>query len=438
MWNVLFHEQPRPFAPLLAIMAMVTVTGCTHLHDDSRHAIVDKAKVQAAALVKAEQHAFDVMSSNLSIMSINEANTFKRLDADVIAVQTRTASRMKWSDLRQQATIGASGSSPLTQDLENRVNNLVDDITKELVSAEVAKGKAKHTLDAADAELDLAKAKATKWNKQIAVLEKIIELTPSLVTASTNGQIKSLDDFSAKVTEITKLGKDAQVIYSDADGNSVTNDFVSAAATLADPGQALDKGDSEAGKLLASVRNVFTPQAPGVVVTAASLAKDLAEARQHRVMAHIDMLTQRIDLAKRAQAAVAQAREFAQQMSCIGDTTKFPNDKSIGETLLELSKDPLKAEDLAKGLRGAQYYVAITAALTLQAKAAEREVYRLQHLDSIQQSKIAAMEHEALVSRGVEALAIYHEGGVKPEEIADLAFRAAQLGFLSWIGAGVH
>jgi hypothetical protein len=438
IWAASFYEQLRPFARILAIVGMAAATGCAHLHDDARQAIADKAKDQAAALVKAEQQAFDVMAANLSIMSTNEENTFKRLDADVIAAQTRILGRMKWRELRDRAAPGASGGAKLTEDLETRVNSLVSDITTELVSAEAAKGKDKQSLDAANAELELAMAKATKWNKQIAVLEKIIELTPSAVSATTNTHIKSLDDFSARVTEITKLGKDAKVIYSDADGNSVTNDFVAAAATLADHGQALDKADSEVGKLLASIKNVFTPEAPGLVLTAAGLAKDLAEAQQRRLMAQIDMLRQRMDIAKRAQAAAAQAREFAEQMSSVNDTNVFPDDKKIADTLLELSKDEKNLQNLAKGLRAAQYYVAITATLMLQAEAAEREVYRLKHLDSIQQSKIAAMEHEALVTRGVEALAIYHEGGVKPEEIANLAFRAAQLGFLGWIGAGVH
>lgn len=434
----MLHERPTQFARAFAILGMVSLTGCAHLHDDSRQAIADKAKTQVAALAKAEQETFDVMAANLSLMSTNVENTFKRLDADVIAVHTREATRMKWKDLREKAVIGPTGSPKLTAQLESRVNDLVDEITKDLVSSEAAKGKASHTLEAANAELEQAKAKATKWNKQIAVLQKIIELTPSVVNATTNSHVKSLDDFSAKVTEITKLGKDAKVVYSDADGNSVTNDFVTAASTLADHGQALDKADPEAGKLLASVKNVFTPDAPGLVVTAANLAKDLAEAQERRVMSHIDMLTQRMDIAKRAQAALAQAQDFAAAMNCISDTSVFPDDDKMGDTLLRLSQDQKNLENLAKGVNAAQYYVAITSTLMLQAKAAEREAARLKHLDSIQQSKIAAIEHEALVSRGVEALAIYHDGGVKPEEIADLAFRAAQLGLLSWIGAGVH
>ncbi len=420
-------------------MTVAILTGCAHLYDSQRQAVADKAKEQAATLAKVEQQVFDVMVSNLTTMSAYADDMHKRLDAGVIAAQTRSLNRKTWGQLRTETAGAATGGSKLTDDLEKRVNDLVSEITDELVSAEAANGKSKTSLEAANAELKLAAAKVTKWNKQIAVLEKIIELTPSMVNSMTNAQIKNLDDFSAKVTEIAKLGKEAKIIYSDADGNSVTNDFVAAVATLADQGEALDKADPEAGKLLSSIKNVFTPEAPGVVMTVASLAKDLAEARRSRVLAHIDMLTQRLDIAKSAQGVVTQARDFAEQTSnIIKDTNVFPDKEPIADTLLGLSTNKSNLDNLAKGLRAAQCYVAITATLTIQAKTAEREVYRLKHLDSIQQSKIAAMEHEALVSRGVEALAIYHAGGVKPEEIADLTFRAAQLGFLGWIGAGVH
>lgn len=417
---------------------VVAASGCaTHLHDDSRQAVADKARDQAAALVKAEQQMFDVMASNLATMSSNEEETFKRLDADVVAAQTRIVGRMTWKELRTKASsAGPSGGTALTKDLESRVISIVTDINGELVSAQAASGKAKQSLDAANDELAQAKARLTKWNKQIAVLEKTIELTPSALNGNS---IKSLDDFGARMAEVAKLGKEAKIIYTDGDGNTVTNDFETAVSTLADHGDALANGDIEAGKLQAGIKSIFTPDAPGLVLTAASLAKDLADAQRRRVLAQIDTLNQRLDIAMRAQTNLAQAKEFTQQLSgAISDSGVFKDDDQVAATLLKLSGDVKNADNLAKGLRAAEYYVAVAGPLTLQVQAAEREVYEVRHLDSIQQSKLAASEHEALVARGVEALAIYHDGGVKPQEIADLAYRVVQLGLLGWIGAGVH
>jgi len=223
---------------IFLIAGVAAVTGCTtHIHDQARQALADKARIQTAELIKAEQQAFDVMASNLAVMSANEEATFKRLDADVVAAQTRIVSRKKWGELRSEATIEPGGSSKLTGELEARVSSLVSAITKELVSADATRGKAKDSLDAANAELDQARAKATRWNKQIAVLEKIIELTPSAVTATNSPfrAIKNLDDFSARISEIAKLGKDTKITYFDADGNSITNDFSSSIEGLADP-----------------------------------------------------------------------------------------------------------------------------------------------------------------------------------------------------------
>jgi hypothetical protein len=62
----------------------------------------------------------------------------------------------------------------------------------------------------------------------------------------------------------------------------------------------------------------------------------------------------------------------------------------------------------------------------------------LQHLESIKVSQISLRQHEAMAARGLESLLIYHTGGIKSEEIAEVAFQAVQLGLLSWIGTGIH
>ncbi|MCP5005890.1 MAG: hypothetical protein GY941_18425 [Planctomycetes bacterium] len=55
----------------------------------------------------------------------------------------------------------------------------------------------------------------------------------------------------------------------------------------------------------------------------------------------------------------------------------------------------------------------------------EQELASLEHSRSIQLSKTNARVREAIISRGLESLAIYHAGGIKPEEIARFVYAAS-------------
>lgn len=57
------------------------------------------------------------------------------------------------------------------------------------------------------------------------------------------------------------------------------------------------------------------------------------------------------------------------------------------------------------------------------------------HRYSIRISKLNAEQRMTLISQIVQGLQAYHEGGVKPEEVAQLALLAGQVGALSFIGA---
>ena len=58
------------------------------------------------------------------------------------------------------------------------------------------------------------------------------------------------------------------------------------------------------------------------------------------------------------------------------------------------------------------------------------------HHYAIEDSAISAKEHEALIQRGLETLAVYHTGGITQEEINTI-LQAAQAIALAVISAGV-
>jgi len=56
------------------------------------------------------------------------------------------------------------------------------------------------------------------------------------------------------------------------------------------------------------------------------------------------------------------------------------------------------------------------------------------HRHSIRLSKVNAQERSQLVSQLAQSLEVYYQGGIKPEEVAQLALLAAQVGALIFIG----
>ena len=142
-------------------------------------------------------------------------------------------------------------------------------------------------------------------------------------------------------------------------------------------------------------------------------------------------------LVKRATRLADLAGELAEESVGLVPEAKFPNGTPIEKTLKTLAESQ-QANDLANVYLVMQYYVAVNGQISSRVEEVRREEAYLAHRQSIEISQINTLQHQALLNRGIEGLLIYHKGGVKPEEIADLVYRVTQLGFLGWIGSGVN
>ena len=61
----------------------------------------------------------------------------------------------------------------------------------------------------------------------------------------------------------------------------------------------------------------------------------------------------------------------------------------------------------------------------------ELRIAREQHRHSLRVSLVEASAADVVVGNGVQRLALYHQGGIKPEVLAQLALQAATLGVLA-------
>ena len=187
---------------------------------------------------------------------------------------------------------------------------------------------------------------------------------------------------------------------------------------------------------------IFSPEAPpGIKIIVLGLAADLAASEWQRTRlesgylqalldiiapgrdGEIDRLEERIDRIDEA-AIILQERIASRQIAKIDKLLTTLNGlrgRAASKTLLR---------DLLKAI--GSYALVMTGA----DKPLQLRLAMLDHCYSIQLSAINARQHEALIGRGLQGLSAYHQGGLKPETVANF-LRAAQAIGLGVIGAGV-
>jgi hypothetical protein len=184
---------------------------------------------------------------------------------------------------------------------------------------------------------------------------------------------------------------------------------------------------------------IFNPgKPPGLTVTILSLAVDLAKAELDRTrlkVNYLEALIETLETEKEGLGSGYAEKALNILQGRIEEGTILRNETVLA-TFDRLRKQPRK-EKAIKGCSRVIAYYAITKTLEESAVLqSQSKPAILAHEYSIRLSAINSREHEALIARGLEGLAIYHAGGIKPEMIANF-LRAAQTAALAVIGAGV-
>lgn len=408
------------------------ISGCaSHLHNADDQLLAEHAQTQFEVLKKEQTQVFGAMSENLTSMSRAEVVLYEELANHEAAIQARRVTKMTWEEFRSQLSVLAAELEGKVAGMERHIRTALDQ-TRLKTTNEVSASRT------AEEALTKAKMVLTDWNKRVAVLETLIEITPSLEQAL--AEVKDVDAFKEKATAMAhKVGKEmkeAEVTYITADGDEDKTNLKDELSTLLDVNGNLVLG-KDSGHILAGLRTAFNPDTPGLVVTMAALAKDLADAQRQRTLTELSSLEKRWDVAKRARQLVERANDLSKEGMNLVPAEPFPDTSKTGETIQKLAKKDPK-EMLVNAYLALQHYVTIAGQITARVEDGLREDASIQHLQSIETSQINALQRQALVARGIEGLVIYHRGGVKPEEIAEVAYRAVQLGFLGWIGIGVN
>jgi len=176
---------------------------------------------------------------------------------------------------------------------------------------------------------------------------------------------------------------------------------------------------------------------PGITFEILSLGADLAKAQLEREKAIERRLLDEITLFSNRKEEIIVALNWVNNAITELDSPGFKNEHN--NTVFFSIQKSLKnnttpnTEGLILTL---QKYVLADDLYTLTDNTFEISKAVLVHHYAIEDSAISAKEHEALIQRGLETLAVYHTGGITQEEINTI-LQAAQAIALGVISAGV-
>ncbi len=396
---------------------LVLSSGCTYLHQPQKDAL---AKETSEEFKKFQEKSADLYTAMLANLQLTESRVSEVQDKISQQKEISFGNRihfLTWGQIRRDL-------EERKEEEENRQRRIAADINKLLKEMEGFEGKGKDAaagLELANTRLKTAIKQENDWQAQVALFRGTI---PLVFQASKDEKldVKKLkegkDQVLGQTVEVREI-KDGKLDY-----------------TPKTVGEVLDSHD-----LIPLLKNytfnIFNPaKAPGLTVTILSLALDLAKAERDRAKLRVDYLHGLIE----ALGPLKERRLPGYKIKALNDLNFLfkqnlvTQDETVLATFIRLRTQrktmiPYCARILAS-------YAIVT---TLE----ESEILKLQsrpaileHEYSIKLSAINSREHEALIARGLEGLAIYYKGGIKPETIANF-LRAAQAVALAIIGAGV-
>ena len=207
-------------------------------------------------------------------------------------------------------------------------------------------------------------------------------------------------------------------------------------------------GQPQSRLLVAYTFGAYSPKAlPGLQITILGMGVDLADTRLRRAQLEQDRLRRKLEVLEFHLGSEDLLDDAISDLNLRLDARRFPNlpfDKSLSplQTLDQIKAFDPAAVALADPDRAAKisqrvadkddalravfeivgYYVAsmTTNAADREQKVLDVELAEISQDVSYELSALKALEREAVIGRQLDALAIYHSGGIKPEDIGNV------------------
>ncbi len=407
---------------LLVSLLALSPFGCIHLHNQAQ---ADLAKETAGEFKKFQDSSSNIYVQMLgNLEKVDQAMVARQAEVDQEAELTfgNQVSSLKWGEIEA----GLQQASKELVNLQTTIEKAIDDLLKAKAKKEERIPSAKKTMEDASNLLKKAVKEKNEWEARAILFRSTIKfMADNAVTTGKKPSLKaleiSLENFKKNILEkkVTLEGQTKPL-----------------GEWLGDDMQVLKSMEFKELLRKYSINLADPLKAPGLTVTILSLGLDLAQAQFERARLEVNYLAAGIELIKIMKEKTETLR-IDEALTIIRDRKEFSKSEKVLKTLDRLRYQVGKERAIQHALEvlaiyGVTQTLDINIPLELKIRTA-----MLKHKYSIQVSVINAMEHEALIGRGLQGLVTYHEGGLKPETIANL-LRAAQMVAVAVISAGVN
>jgi hypothetical protein len=418
------------FGVFYAIASVCVFCGCTHFHDRNNEELAKEALQNFNDFKKASGGPYGSMLRNH--VQMDAASAAFQAEVANIRRKTITASlaAKTWSTIQTEL-----------QDAAKQQQIRLENLGKDLEELFGKQSEAKDSADRVTKSLALAKQKLDevsreqqKWEARQILFLSAIKMSAECVATTNKSDLPALKKSGADALNQTVI-----VERFDKDGKltTITNKV---SAILMEDADLIKEGNL-ANILRNYTYDLFDPSAaPGLKVTIFSLGVDLAQKQLERAKLEVTYLQEEIAVAKEKQRMLTdnESIDIPTALTNLSDrsTELVPSDEVLS-TLEHLRPTQRNAGAIKDAFSIIATYASIECLNESRWNESETRAAFVEHEHSIKLSAINAAEHEALISRGLQALVIYHNGGLTEERIANF-LRIAQTAAMAYIGAQVN
>ena len=392
---------------LVFLFLVPVVSGQIRLHDPANDELAKKTREACAEFSKGDANVFETMVSNTLTLREATLSQLRELNREGTKATVNKIPLWTWKQLR--------GEVRKTQD---------DFLTAYLAARGILKLQAvdvqdlKEALALAQADLKTATTERTKKENELknTELPKLTKLKESLenlknALAATNRPINRLSDLNTEFNNLKTVWTNIQAVKAWWDAAERATNAPGLQLTILDLGVAHQQANVDRLKL-------DLEEAAAKQKRLDLIEKRLALAWGSGEQGTDEFKEATAGLFGQVYAGIASVPDDNEQvLQTIGKMAKLA-ESEVGTPLTETIKlrDLLDVLGRFTSLDGYQKYLLFSDAIDAGVDL---------HLFSIRRSALNTKEREALVGYGLDGLAAYHAGGIRPEQIANF-FRAVQ------------
>lgn len=416
-----------PMNILLAVLYIVCILpSCTHIHVPADATLANQLKEDFSKVTANDSNIYSAMLDNKEQMEAKEQLRLESLKKEKGEAFANHLYTKTWQAIQTEL---AQKRQVLDDQLNNINTNLVD-INKRLSDIAGKKIDSENTLEAAKALLKKAAEAQNQWNARHELFRRSIK---SIADINVAEETEADFDVSKALKEAQDNILKTKITVVNENGEEQEEDIQS--VLKIDEDSFVDQIEVNSGNLFDS------EAAPGIKIIILGLAVDLADKELKRnkldigyLETVINILEEQKKFTSNINTKINLIRLAERRIIDRIEEDRFKKEDNVLKTINILRKDDTAKLSVQNAFKAIGIYsmVMVDDDVLLQ----ELQLAMLDHEYSIKLSAINAQEHEALVSRGLQGLAAYHEGGITPETIANF-LRAVQAVALGVIGAGV-